>query len=161
MIRDMGYKIACNGVDNAILAFKNVRIPAENILNKYSDIKDGQLVSTIDSRRGRFITVADQLLAGRLCIAAMCLGGTKTCLNIAIKYSSSRLTVGPKGKSDMAIINYQLQQNAIIPLLANTIGLNVGFNFCKEYWAKVSSSKTEQEAEMVVLLACVMFILLI
>jgi acyl-CoA oxidase len=39
MIRDMGYKIACNGVDNGILAFDHVRIPVENLLNKYLDIK--------------------------------------------------------------------------------------------------------------------------
>jgi len=34
----MGYKIGLNGVDNAALKFKNVRIPLENMMNRYSDV---------------------------------------------------------------------------------------------------------------------------
>ncbi len=30
----MGYKMGLNGVDNAKLAFHNVRVPRENLLNK-------------------------------------------------------------------------------------------------------------------------------
>ena len=37
-VEDMGYKMGLNGVDNAKLSFDNVRIPRENLLNKYSDV---------------------------------------------------------------------------------------------------------------------------
>ena len=37
-VEDMSYKMGLNGVDNAKLGFDNVRVPRENLLNKYSDI---------------------------------------------------------------------------------------------------------------------------
>lgn len=35
-VEDMGYKLGLNGVDNAKLFFDNVRVPRENLLNKYT-----------------------------------------------------------------------------------------------------------------------------
>ena len=52
-----------NGVDNAKLSFDNVRVPRENLLNRYSDVTpEGKFESDVGSGRARFLTVADQVI---------------------------------------------------------------------------------------------------
>jgi acyl-CoA oxidase len=106
-IREMGIKMGLNGVDNGSLLFDNVRIPRENMMNKYGDVDaNGNFSSEVAHIPSRFFKVTERLVSGRVCIASMAMGATRACLFVGIKYAMQRLAVGSTGKSDTPIFNY-------------------------------------------------------
>ena len=143
-IVDMGFKMGQNGVDNAALTFDHVRIPRINMMNKFTDVDEqGNFNSKFKSMSQRFFGVTEKLLSGRLCIASMCVGAARSCMYIAITYAQQRLAVGPTGESDTPIFSYQLQQNALIPLLAKTISLSLMHVMCKDIYQNPKGHEDE------------------
>ena len=103
----MGVKFGLNGVDNAALKYNNVRIPRENMLNRYCDVdENGVFHSDIQRVSARFFKVTERLLSGRMCIAAISQGCARACLYIAIKYAQQRKSIGIEGESTVPIFNY-------------------------------------------------------
>ena len=84
----------------------------------------------------------------------MILGSAKSSLGIALRFSATRETVGESGKSDTPILAYQLQQLALVPLLARTAFLNCGLHVAKRAWSKASPETPPLEYAEVVRLCC-------
>ena len=107
MIEDMGMKIALNGIDNGRLMFDHIKVPRTAMLNAFNDVNEaGSFVSDIPKASARFFKVADRLLSGRLCIAAMSISACKQSIYHAIRYSQQRMGIGRNGVSDMPIMAY-------------------------------------------------------
>lgn len=143
VIRDMGVKQGQVGVDNALLSFDHVRVPRTALLNRVADVNErGELVCDISSRRGRFLVALNQLLSGRLCLSSKAVGRTKQALAIAVRYSATRLCVGESGKSDTPILDYNLQQRALLPLIARAYCVSgLGMNFVKQRFSDETTAK--------------------
>jgi acyl-CoA oxidase len=61
-IEDMGHKMGCNGVDNGILTFADLRVPRGALLDAFTQVDSrGNVSSTIAKPRDRFLKVADQV----------------------------------------------------------------------------------------------------
>ncbi|RHY34186.1 hypothetical protein DYB32_001076 [Aphanomyces invadans] len=75
---------------------------------------------------------------------------------VVLLYAASRATVGPKGKSDTAILHYGLQKQTLLPLVARTYVLAHGLNVVKDKYKAWNKSKDPLERlELVVLCSAI------
>ncbi|XP_029793691.1 acyl-coenzyme A oxidase-like protein isoform X3 [Suricata suricatta] len=121
---DMMYKEGLHGVDNGILIFHKVRIPRENLLDKFGSVApDGRYHSPIKNKSARFNVMLAALTPSRLAVTFQALGAMKLGLTIAIRYSHSRRQFGPKAKEEVKIIEHQTQTLRLMPHLATALAL--------------------------------------
>ncbi len=124
-IEDCGEKMGLNGVDNGRLAFDGVRVPRENLLDRFGRVApDGTYTSPIASASRRFFTMLGTLVGGRVSIALAALSASKSALTIALRYGSRRRQFGPEGEPETAILDYLTVQRRLLPRLAATYALD-------------------------------------
>jgi acyl-CoA oxidase len=136
-VKDCGYKMGLNGVDNGRLWFENVVVPKENLLNKYGDIDDaGNYISPIENPNKRFFTMLGALVGGRICVGNAGLSAAKTALTIAIRYALKRRQFAPKdGELETILMDYPTHQHRLTPLLVKSYMFhfaiaNLGEQYC-------------------------------
>ncbi len=118
---DDGWKGGLNGIDNGTLAFDNVRVPRENLLNKYGDVaEDGTYTSPIDSPGRRFFTMLGTLVQGRVSLDGAATAASALGLAIAIRYANERRQFKAGGDGEQVLLDYQRHQRRLITRLATT-----------------------------------------
>ena len=119
---DDGLKGGLNGIDNGRLHFDNVRIPRENLLNRYGDVaEDGTYSSDIKSPGRRFFTMLGTLVQGRVSLDGAATAASALALTIAITYGSQRRQFTASSETnEEVILDYQRHQRRLLPRLATT-----------------------------------------
>ncbi|MCW2756734.1 MAG: acyl-CoA oxidase domain protein [Nocardioidaceae bacterium] len=126
VIGDDGPKLGLPGVDNGRLTFDGVRVPRENLLNRYADVsEDGHYSSSIESRGARFFTMLGTLVQGRVCVGGAGINAAKVALVIAVKYALLRRQFGdPESGQEELLLDYGMHQRRLFPRLARTYALH-------------------------------------
>ncbi|BFZ05394.1 hypothetical protein BsWGS_08433 [Bradybaena similaris] len=126
IVGDMGEKIGLNGLDNGFVAFNQLRIPRENLLDKFGDVTPaGQYVTPYKDPNKRFGASLGALSGGRVGITGMGVANLKLCVTIAVRYSAVRRQFGPTSEEEIPVIEYQLQQWRLFPYLSALYALDV------------------------------------
>ena len=147
-IEDDGEKLGLNGVDNGRLWFDHVRIPRENLLDRFAQLgADGSYSSPIASPSRRFFTMLGTLIGGRVSIALAASSATKSALTIAVRYASRRRQFGPAGEAETLLLDYLTHQRRLLPRLATTYALDFALKHLVErYLESPVDDRREVEA---------------
>ncbi|AFA72118.1 acyl-CoA oxidase [Gordonia polyisoprenivorans VH2] len=122
---DCGYKGGLAGVDNGQILFDHVRIPAENLLNRYADVEaDGTYRSPIENPNRRFFTMLGTLIRGRVSVAATAGAAGRKALALATKYGTVRKQFEAPGADDeITVLDYLGHQRKLLPLIAKSYAI--------------------------------------
>ncbi len=149
-IADCGRKMGLNGVDNGLIHFDNVRVPYDNMLDRFASIdKDGKFQSPITSDNRRFFTMLGTLVGGRIGIPRSGLSASKAGLTIAIRYGDKRRQFGPEGGTEVPVLNYRTHQRRLMPPLARVYALH----FALQYLTRRFLQRTDEDIQEIEALA--------
>jgi len=117
---DCGHKGGLIGVDNGRIVFDQVRVPRENLLNRYGDVApDGTYRSPIENVNRRFFTMLGTLVRGRASVGGAASAAAEVALTIAGRYALRRRQFG-NGGDEMLLMDYRLHQRRLLPLIARS-----------------------------------------
>jgi acyl-CoA oxidase len=129
-IGDCGVKEGLGGVDNGRLTFDHVRVPRENLLNRYGDVDEqGVYSSPIANPTRRFFTMLGTLVRGRVSVAGAAGAATRTALTLAVTYAGHRRQfAAPGGQDEVLLLDYRTHQRKLFPALAKSYALLMAQN---------------------------------
>jgi acyl-CoA oxidase len=148
-VKDNGYKMGLNGVDNGRIWFDNLEVPVENLLNKYGDInEDGVYSSPIENPSKRFFTMLGALVGGRVSVALGSNTAAKKSLDIAISYALKRRQFKTLSEeNETLILDYPTHQERLFPLVAKSYVLTFALERMREKFEESLQLDDKREVE--------------
>ncbi|MCF8610736.1 acyl-CoA dehydrogenase family protein [Gordonia sp. HY285] len=127
---DCGHKGGLPGVDNGRIVFDHVRIPRDDLLNRYGDVAaDGTYSSPIESVNRRFFTMLGTLVRGRVTVGAAAGAAGRLGLTLAVKYALVRRQFsGPDSDDELVLLDYRTHQRRLLPLVARAYAFAIAQN---------------------------------
>lgn len=126
---DCHYKGGLPGVDNGRIQFDQVRIPRENLLNKYADVAaDGTYSSPIENPNRRFFTMLGTLIRGRVTVGGSAGAAARVALDIATRYALERRQFSDPDGGEVLLMDYLVHQRRLFPLIARSYALQFAQN---------------------------------
>src|SRR3954447_21222068 len=124
-LEDCGPKLGLNGVDNGRIWFDQVRVPREDLLDRYAQVApDGTYTSPIENPTKRFFTMLGTLIQGRISVCGASISASKVALTIAVRRALERRQFGPPGRPEALLLDYRTHQRRLFPALATTYALS-------------------------------------
>ena len=127
---DCDYKGGLPGVDNGRIMFDHVRVPRENLLNRFADVApDGTYSSPIENPNRRFFTMLGTLVRGRVTVGGSAAQAARVALDIAVRYALQRRQFDAPGEDrEVVIMDYLMHQRRLLPFLAQSYALQFAQN---------------------------------
>jgi acyl-CoA oxidase len=125
-IEDCGHKAGLNGVDNGRIAFHDVRVPRDALLDRYGSVDErGTYTSPIENETRRFFTMLGTLVQGRVSVSGAALSASKVALAIAVRYGLERRQFhAPDSEREVLLLDFRQHQRRLLPALATTYALH-------------------------------------
>lgn len=148
-VKDNGYKMGLNGVDNGRIWFDQVKVPVENLLNKYGGVNDqGDYYSSIEKESKRFFTMLGALVGGRVSVAMASNTAAKKSLDIAVKYALKRRQFATLSEEqETLIMDYPTHQWRLFPLIAKSYALSFGLEDLRNLFQTHYGKSDQREVE--------------
>jgi acyl-CoA oxidase len=140
IVGDCGPKVGLSGLDNGFIILNHVKVPRDNLLNRFGDVDDeGNYVSPIKNSNSRFGAMLAQLTMGRVGIVSNSALMLASALHVATVFSFERRQFGI-GEEEVPVMTYQTQKLKIFPALSECIA----YLIVSKYITKKYTNRTEE-----------------
>lgn len=122
-------------IDNGFIILRDVRIPKDNLLNKFSDIdENGVFHSSIQSGGKRFGMMLGSLSTGRATLSYMVECGLDVGLIITYRFLSQRRQFGPPKSPEVPLLSYPQVRYRLIPMIASSFAMKTAGKLVLNLW---------------------------